>query len=83
MLGVPGVASRIFGALKAVGVSVVMISQASSEHSVCFAVPEAQGKLARETVRGTFSSEIKGGQVHDVGLLSGCSILAAVGATAA
>src|ERR1044071_9223950 len=39
MIGIPGVAHKLFGALRAVDVSVVMISQASSEHSICFAVP--------------------------------------------
>ena len=41
MIGIPGVAHKLFGALRAVDVSVVMISQASSEHSICFAVPRA------------------------------------------
>src|SRR6185436_12463401 len=45
MIGVPGVANRLFGALKDVGISVVMISQASSEHSICFAIPEVQADL--------------------------------------
>jgi aspartokinase/homoserine dehydrogenase 1 len=55
MIGVPGVAQRIFGALREVGVSVMLISQASSEHSVCFAVPEAQGNAAREAVEKAFA----------------------------
>src|SRR5262245_25965707 len=45
MIGIPGVADKLFGALRAVDVSVVMISQASSEHSICFAVPLAQAEL--------------------------------------
>lgn len=79
MIGVPGVANRLFGALKEVGVSVIMISQASSEHSICFSVPEAQGELAKQTVEKAFFSEIHHGQIQSVGLLAGCSILAAVG----
>ena len=79
MIGVPGVAQRLFGALKDVGVSVVMISQASSEHSICFAVPEAQGTLAKKTVEKRFFAEIHHGQIQIRGLLPGCSILAAVG----
>jgi aspartokinase/homoserine dehydrogenase 1 len=50
MIGVPGVASRLFGALRDAGVSVVVISQASSEHSICFAIPETQADLARTTL---------------------------------
>ena len=39
MLGVPGVAARTFGAVASTGTSVPLISQASSEQSICFAVP--------------------------------------------
>ena len=42
MIGVPGTAHRLFGALRDSGISVILISQASSEHSICFAIPEAQ-----------------------------------------
>ena len=40
MIGVPGTAHRLFGALREEGISVILISQGSSEHSICFAVPE-------------------------------------------
>ena len=40
MIGVPGTAQRLFGALREDGISVILISQGSSEHSICFAVPE-------------------------------------------
>jgi aspartokinase/homoserine dehydrogenase 1 len=79
MIGVPGVAQRLFGALRDVGVSVVLISQASSEHSICFAVPEAQGELARATTERAFDAEIRAGHVQKVELLPACSVLAAVG----
>lgn len=79
MMGVPGVAQRIFGALRAVSVSVVMISQASSEHSVCFAVPEAQAATAHSTVERAFASEVHRGQIERVDVVLGCSVLAAVG----
>jgi aspartokinase/homoserine dehydrogenase 1 len=79
MIGVPGVAQRLFGALRDVGVSVVLISQASSEHSICFAVPEAQGELARATTERAFDAEVRAGHVQKVELLPACSVLAAVG----
>jgi aspartokinase/homoserine dehydrogenase 1 len=79
MIGVPGVAQRLFGALRDVGVSVVLISQASSEHSICFAVPEAEGELARATTERAFDAEIRAGHVQKVELLPACSVLAAVG----
>ncbi len=79
MIGIPGVANKLFGALRAVDVSVVMISQASSEHSICFAVPLAQAELAKKTVEEAFFAEIRRGQVQTVDLTSDCCILAMVG----
>lgn len=79
MVGVPGVAQRLFGALREVGVSVIMISQASSEHSICFAVPERSAALAKATVLRAFAEELRTGQIQRVDQSSSCSILAAVG----
>ena len=79
MIGVPGVAQRLFGALRDVGVSVIMISQASSEHSICFAVHEAQAELAKATVERAFFAELHHGQIQSIAVTPGCSILAAVG----
>lgn len=79
MMGIPGVAHKLFGALRAVEVSVVMISQASSEHSICFAVPRAQAELARKTVEETFFAELQRGEVQTVDLREGCCIVAMVG----
>jgi aspartokinase/homoserine dehydrogenase 1 len=79
MVGVPGIANKLFGALRTEGVSVVLISQGSSEHSICFAVPGAQGELAKRTVEEAFMSEMRRGQIQTVALTEGCCILAAVG----
>jgi aspartokinase/homoserine dehydrogenase 1 len=79
MIGVPGVAQRLFGALREVGVSVVMISQASSEHSICFAVFDKHAALAKETVEKAFFAEMHHGQISRVDVKPECSILAAVG----
>jgi aspartokinase/homoserine dehydrogenase 1 len=79
MIGIPGVAHKLFGALRAVDVSVVMISQASSEHSICFAVPRVHAELARQTVEQTFVVEMQRGEVQTVDLTEGCCIIAMVG----
>ena len=79
MIGVPGTADRLFGALREAGISVVMISQGSSEHSICFAVPEAHGERARGIVRQAFALELEQGQIQGVDVQPGCSILAIVG----
>ncbi|HEU4930547.1 MAG TPA: bifunctional aspartate kinase/homoserine dehydrogenase I, partial [Pyrinomonadaceae bacterium] len=79
MIGVPGVAHKLFGALRAVGVSIVMISQASSEHSICFAVPQAQAELAKKTIEQTFFAELQRGEIQTVDLRESCCIVAMVG----
>lgn len=79
MMGVPGIAHRLFGALREAGVSVVMISQASSEHSICFAVPQAQAAVVKEAVKQGFFAAIYQGQIQTVSVSEGCSILAVVG----
>jgi aspartokinase/homoserine dehydrogenase 1 len=79
MIGVPGTAQRLFGALRDSGISVILISQASSEHSICFAIPEAQAVRAEEAVRRAFDAELRDGQIQRVEVGLGMSILAVVG----
>jgi aspartokinase/homoserine dehydrogenase 1 len=79
MIGIPGVAHKVFGALRAVDVSVVMISQASSEHSICFAVPREHAGLAKKTVQETFIVEMQRGEIQTVDATEGCCIIAMVG----
>ncbi|MEA2413917.1 MAG: bifunctional aspartokinase / homoserine dehydrogenase 1 [Thermoanaerobaculia bacterium] len=59
MIGVPGVAGRAFTALSNAGHSVSMISQASSESSICFVVPEAEADHAIAALETAFESERK------------------------
>ncbi len=79
MIGVPGVAQRLFGALREVNISVIMISQASSEHSICFAIPSAQASLAKQTLDKAFFSELHHGLIQKIEVADDCSVLAAVG----
>jgi len=79
MIGVPGTAHRLFGALHEAGISVILISQGSSEHSICFAVPAGQAKLAERAVHRAFAAELQGGQIQSVAVESGCAIIAVVG----
>ena len=58
MLGVPGIAARTFAALHGRRISVSLISQASSEHSICFSVPEAFASDARDSLTLEFQGEI-------------------------
>ncbi len=79
MVGVPGTAQRLFAALHAADVSVTMISQGSSEHSICCLVREAQVERARAAVLAAFASDIADAQAQGVKATPGVSVLAAVG----
>lgn len=79
MIGVPGIARRLFDALEDEGVSVILISQGSSEHSICFAVPQDQAEVAREATEQAFYAERDRGQIQRVDVTPDCSILAVVG----
>jgi len=79
MIGVPGTADRLFRALKNAGVSVTLISQASSEHSICVAVPRDVADRARKVISQAFAVELSSGQVQRVELMDAQSIVAVVG----
>jgi aspartokinase/homoserine dehydrogenase 1 len=79
MIGVPGTAQRLFGALREGGISVILISQGSSEHSICFAIPQAEAEKAERIVRQAFAAELARGQVQRVDVSADCSILSVVG----
>lgn len=79
MLGVPGTAERVFAALRQAGVSVVMISQGSSEHSICCVVRAAECALAEKVLARAFALELAEGSLHAVRGATGIAVLAAVG----
>ena len=79
MVGVPGVAERLFSALHAARVSVTMISQGSSEHSICCVVRQEQAERGREAILAAFADAIADGQVQGVQVTGGLCVLAAVG----
>ncbi len=79
MIGVPGTADRLFGALKNAGVSVTLISQASSEHSICIAVPRVLAERAKHVIADAFAEELASGQIQSVDVTDSQSIVAVVG----
>ena len=79
MIGVPGTADRLFAALRAADVSVTLISQASSEHSICIAVPEDLAERAQAVIRDAFATELEDGQIQNVEMTKSQSIIAVVG----
>ena len=81
MVGVPGIASRLFGVLARRGISVILISQASSEHSICFAVAPGVVDGAQRAVDGEFELERGAGLVDPLVVERDFSIIAVVGET--
>ena len=79
MIGVPGTAHRLFGALREEGISVILISQGSSEHSICCAIPQEQAERAAAVVRRAFERELEEGQIQSVEIDPDQAILAVVG----
>nr|MBA3671706.1 aspartate kinase [Gemmatimonadaceae bacterium] len=79
MLGVPGVASRVFGVLAGMGVSVSMISQASSEQSICFTIPGTRAGEVWHRLRDAFAEELARREVDDVCVQDELTTIAVVG----
>ena len=81
LVGVAGVSARLFSALSRHKISVVLISQASSEHSICFAIDPKQAEHAQEVLNQTFAPEIAAGDIdHDgIHIEKNLSIIAIVG----
>jgi bifunctional aspartokinase / homoserine dehydrogenase 1 len=79
MVGVTGISMRLFSALAKVGVNVILISQASSENSISVAIDEYAVKLAESSIHAEFEKEITLGQVSDISVENGLSIVAIVG----
>jgi aspartokinase/homoserine dehydrogenase 1 len=79
MVGVIGVNYRIFKALSEAGISVFMVSQASSENTTSFAVRNADADLAVEVLRKEFQLEINQGEIHDIVAEKGLATVAIVG----
>jgi bifunctional aspartokinase / homoserine dehydrogenase 1 len=79
MVGMVGVAHRIFGALARGNINIILITQASSEHSVCFAVRPEQAILARELLETELTMELHSGKVAEIIVENDLSVLAVVG----
>jgi aspartate-semialdehyde dehydrogenase len=79
MVGIPGIAKRLFGVLAERKISIILISQASSEHSICFAVDPGSVEEAQRQVDLEFELERGAGLVDPVVVETGLSVIAVVG----
>jgi aspartate kinase len=79
MMGVPGIAARTFAAVASQGANILMISQASSEQSICFVVPDSDAVRVTDGLEHTFADEIKRRLIDRVTVEREIVIVAVVG----
>lgn len=79
MLGVPGVAARAFGAVASTGTSVPLITQASSEQSICFAIPTESADQVLKALQTNFAVEISERDIDRVWATDEVAIITIVG----
>ncbi|HEX8681701.1 MAG TPA: aspartate kinase [Ardenticatenaceae bacterium] len=80
MLGVPGVAARVFGTVARLGVSVLMISQGSSEQSICFVIRQDESAAVVAALEEEFHLELYQGNIDRIWQEAEVVIVAVVGA---
>ncbi len=79
MIGVSGMASRIFNILYQENISAILIAQASSEHSICFAIAESDTEKALQALNRQLKFEMENQQIQRILIQKSCGILSAVG----
>ena len=79
MVGVPGFSSRLFDALYRAGINIILITQASSVHSMCIAVAQSDAQKARAAADSCFAYEISVGTLNPLRVETGYSIVCVIG----
>ena len=79
MIGVAGISGRLFTALSNNAISVILISQASSEHSICFSIDPKNAQKASDVLEKEFAVEISHGYIDGISIEKNLSIIAIVG----
>lgn len=79
LLGVVGASMRLFATLARENINVILISQASSEHSICFAIEHLHATRAKSAIEREFQYEIRNEEIDDVPIEKDLSIVAVVG----
>ena len=80
MIGVQGVAARTFGAVAASQVSILLITQASSEQSICFATPAGHSDAVIASLEAEFANEIATRNIDRIWVQKDVAIVTVVGA---
>jgi bifunctional aspartokinase / homoserine dehydrogenase 1 len=80
MVGVPGVAAKVFGAVARAAISVLMISQSSSEQNICLIVPQESAPRALQALRAELAPEVGHRDIERIEAQEPVAIVAVVGA---
>ena len=79
MIGIPGFSKRLFETLSQEKINIILITQASSEHSICIGINEQDVNKAKTAIDGAFENEIALGKIDPLITENGLSIIALVG----
>ena len=79
MVGIPGFSSRLFDALTRAGINIILITQASSVHTMCIAIAETDAPAAKQAADTCFAYEISLGKLQPLKVETGYSIVCLVG----
>ncbi len=79
MVGIPGFSKRLFASLASEKINVILITQSSSEHSICVGIDERNAISAKKAIDNAFSYEIETGKVEPLNVERDLAIIALVG----
>jgi len=79
MIGIPGFAKKVFSSLNDAAINIILITQGSSEHSICVGVKEQHSIRANEVLKDLFHKEISLGSIKPIMVENKLSIVALVG----
>ncbi|WP_372756662.1 bifunctional aspartate kinase/homoserine dehydrogenase I [Mariniflexile sp.] len=79
MIGIPGFSKRLFEVLSQEKINIILITQASSEHSICLGIDEGDAEKAQTAIDATFENEIALHKIDPIIVEKGLSIIALVG----
>ena len=79
MVGIPGFSKRLFETLAQEKINIILITQASSEHSICFGISETDAKRAKNCIDAVFEYEISLQKIDPIVIETNLSIIATVG----
>ncbi|HXF05260.1 MAG TPA: aspartate kinase [Blastocatellia bacterium] len=79
MLGVPEMTARVFDTIAREKINVLLITQASSQQSICFVVRQSDAPVVQKALREEFARELRRGDLQRIGVQDGVAIIAVVG----